>query len=104
MESSLLQGAMSMSDINVKPMKVRALVEHALNGTNHDRLEIRVSNMLMITRRIAPNFVLKQLRKPVDRVCGTPPGSTRSRQKRVTSCLGSHPNGPSSRPPSQWHR
>jgi hypothetical protein len=42
---------MSMSDIKVKPMKVRALVEHALNGINHDRLEIRpgLSNMLMIT-------------------------------------------------------
>jgi uncharacterized oxidoreductase len=61
---------MSMSDINVKPMKVTALVEHALNGIKHDRLEIRpgLSNMLMIMSRIAPNFIVKQLGKPVDRM------------------------------------
>jgi uncharacterized oxidoreductase len=69
-ETSLFQGDMSMSDINVKPMKVTALVEHALNGIKHDRLEIRpgLSNMLMIMSRIAPNFIVKQLGKPVDRM------------------------------------
>jgi uncharacterized oxidoreductase len=68
--TSLFQSDMSRSDINVKPMKVTALVEHALSGIKHDRLEIRpgLSNMLKIMSRIAPNFIVKQLGKPVDRM------------------------------------
>jgi hypothetical protein len=39
-----------MSDLNVKPMTVTALVEHALNAMKHDRLENRpgLRNMLKI--------------------------------------------------------
>jgi uncharacterized protein YejL (UPF0352 family) len=51
-------------------MTVTALVEYALNVMKHDRLEIRpdLSNMLMIMGRIAPNFIVKQLAKRVDRM------------------------------------
>ena len=59
---------MLRSDVNVKPMKVTELVEHALDGIEHDRLEIRpgLASMLKIMSCVAPNFMVKQLGKPVD--------------------------------------
>jgi uncharacterized oxidoreductase len=67
-ETSLYQGDMKQSDINVKAMTVTKLVEDAIDGIKHDRLEIRpgLSNMLKTMSRIAPNFIVKQLGKSVD--------------------------------------
>jgi len=47
---------------------VTKLVEDAIDGIKHDRLEIRpgLSNMLKTMSRIAPNFIVKQLGKSVD--------------------------------------
>src|SRR5262249_5911772 len=67
-ETSLFQGDMKQRDIGVKPMTVTKLVEDALDGIKHDRIEIRpgLSNMLKTMSRIAPNFMVKQLGKSVD--------------------------------------
>lgn len=69
-ETSLFHGDMSQSDVGVKPMKVTVLVQHALDGIKHDRVEIRpgLSNILKIMSRVAPNFMVQQLGKPVDRM------------------------------------
>lgn len=69
-ETSLFQGDMSRSDVNVKPMKVEVLVRRALDGIKHDRLEIRpgLANMLKIMSCVAPNFMVHQLGKAVDRM------------------------------------
>lgn len=68
--TSLFRGTLSMDDVGVTPMQVETLVERAIAGLKHDRLEIRpgLSNMLKIMSRVAPNFILKQLGKPVDRM------------------------------------
>jgi uncharacterized oxidoreductase len=50
-ETSLFQDDMRMSDINANPMKVRALVEHALNGINHG-LEIATASRSGLARAI----------------------------------------------------
>jgi uncharacterized oxidoreductase len=54
----------------VKPMDVKTLAQHAIDGIRRDRLEIRpgLSNMLKIMSRLAPGFILKQFSKPVDRM------------------------------------
>ncbi len=54
----------------VKPMDVKTLAKHAIDGIKRDRLEIRpgLSNILKIMSRLAPNFILKQLGKPVERM------------------------------------
>ncbi len=69
-ETSLFQGDMSWSDVSVKPMKVTVLVQHALDGIKHDRLEIRpgLANILKIMSCVAPSFMAQQLDKPVDRM------------------------------------
>jgi uncharacterized oxidoreductase len=74
-ETSLFQGDMSRSDVSVKPMKVTALVQHALDGIKHDRLEIRpgLANILKIMSCVAPKFMVQQLGKPVDRMLAHPP-------------------------------
>jgi uncharacterized oxidoreductase len=69
-ETSLFHGDISQSDVGVKPMKVTALVRHALDGIEHGRLEIRpgLANMLKIMSCVAPNFMVRQLGKPVERM------------------------------------
>jgi uncharacterized oxidoreductase len=66
----LFEGDISTDDVRVKPMDVEALVQHAINGIAKDRFEIRpgLSNLLKLMSRLAPNFILKQLGKPVDRM------------------------------------
>jgi uncharacterized oxidoreductase len=51
-------------------MKVDVMVGHAIDAMLHDRFEIRPgqSNLLKIMSRIAPEFILGQLSKPVDRM------------------------------------
>jgi uncharacterized oxidoreductase len=68
--TSLFRGDMSANDVGVKPMDVKILVNRAIDGIKKDRLEIRpgLSNMLKIMSRLAPNFILRQLSKSVDRV------------------------------------
>jgi uncharacterized oxidoreductase len=69
-ETSLFQGDMNLSDVSVKPMKATTLVQHALDGIKHDRLEIRpgLANVLKIMSCVAPNLMVRQLGKPVDRM------------------------------------
>jgi uncharacterized oxidoreductase len=69
-ETPLFQGDMSLSDVSVKPMKVAVLVRHALDGIEHDRLEIRpgLANVLKIAGCVAPNFMVRQLAKPADQM------------------------------------
>jgi uncharacterized oxidoreductase len=69
-ETPLFQGDMSQSDVGVKPMKVKVLVQHALDGMKRDCLEIRpgLANMLKIMSCVAPNLMVHQLGKPVDRM------------------------------------
>jgi uncharacterized oxidoreductase len=57
-----------MKDITV--MKVEDMVAAAIKGIESDRFEIRPgqSNQLKMMSRIAPDFILKQLSKPVDRM------------------------------------
>jgi uncharacterized oxidoreductase len=66
----LFEWDISTDDVRVKPMDVEALVQHAINGIAKDRFEIRpgLSNLLKLMSRLAPNFILKQLGKPVDRM------------------------------------
>jgi uncharacterized oxidoreductase len=54
----------------VSIMKVDAMVEAALKGFERDQLEIRPgqANQLKFMSRVAPEFILKQLSKPVDRM------------------------------------
>ncbi|MHB8420789.1 MAG: SDR family oxidoreductase [Myxococcales bacterium] len=56
----------------VQFMKVDALVRHFLKGLEKDQLEIRPgqSNTLKLMSRVAPEFILGQLSKPVDRMLG----------------------------------
>ncbi len=51
-------------------MKVDAMVAAAIKGMKNDQLEIRPgqSNQLKLMSRLAPQFILNQLSKPVDRM------------------------------------
>jgi uncharacterized oxidoreductase len=51
-------------------MKVEDMVKVAINGLMNDRFEIRPgqSNQLKMMSRIAPQFILNQMSKPVDRM------------------------------------
>ena len=51
-------------------MKVEDMVKVAVNGMMNDRFEIRPgqSNQLKMMSRIAPDFILKQMSRPVDRM------------------------------------
>jgi uncharacterized oxidoreductase len=75
--TALFKGGMRMDDVGVKPMDVKVLVQHALDGIAKDRLEIRpgLSNMLKFMSRLAPNFMLRQLGRPVDRMLAQQSGS-----------------------------
>lgn len=59
----------------VKPMEVSALVKHAIDGLENDRLEIRpgLSNMMKIISRLAPGFIFKRLGKSVGRMLAQSP-------------------------------
>lgn len=72
----LFSDGISINDIGVKPVDVTTLVKYAVDGLERDRFEIRPcpSNRLKIMSRLAPNFILKQLSKPVDRVLAQPKG------------------------------
>ena len=51
-------------------MKVDAMVAASVKGMKNDQLEIRPgqSNQLKLMSRVAPQFILNQLSKPVDRM------------------------------------
>lgn len=51
----------------LKPMDVRILVKHTLEGIKYDRYEIcpGQSNTLKVMNRLAPDFILKQLSKSI---------------------------------------
>jgi len=55
-------------------MNVAKMVQCAIEGFEKDRLEIRPgqSNSLKLMNRIAPQFILNQLSKPVDRMLAEP--------------------------------
>ena len=64
-----LQNAFSPEDMKgVVSMEVDKMVQVAIKGIGNDTLEIRPgqSNMLRIMSRVAPQFILKQLSRPVD--------------------------------------
>jgi uncharacterized oxidoreductase len=58
----------------VKVMPVEELAQHALRGLERDQLEIRPgqANQLRFMNRLAPDFILRQLSKPVDRMVREP--------------------------------
>jgi uncharacterized oxidoreductase len=60
----------------VKVMKTDAMVAESIRGLADDRLEIRPgqANALKFMSRLAPDFILKQLSKPVDRMLAAKPG------------------------------
>jgi uncharacterized oxidoreductase len=57
----------------VSIMKVDDMVRVALQGMQKDQFEIRPgqANQLKFMSRLAPDFILKQLSKPVDRMLGS---------------------------------
>ncbi len=68
-ETPLFHGEFSAKDVEgMKTMPVKTLVGHAIAGMEKDRLEIRpgLSNVLRVMSRVAPNFIFKQLSRPVD--------------------------------------
>jgi uncharacterized oxidoreductase len=54
----------------VSIMKVEKMVEAAISGMQNDHYEIRPgqSNQLKIMSRVAPQFILNQMSRPVDRM------------------------------------
>lgn len=62
-----------MKDVSI--MKVDDMVRVALAGIEQDKYEIRPgqSNQLKLMNRIAPEFILKQLSKPIDRMLRNSP-------------------------------
>ena len=54
-------------------MKVNEMVAVAVKSIAKDKFEIRPgqSNQLKLMSRLAPEFILNQLSKPVDRMLGT---------------------------------
>ncbi len=74
-QTDLLTGSSEPEDLKgVSIMKVDELVRQALRGIEHDRLEIRPgqANQLRFMNRVAPDFIFKQLSKPVDRMLRQP--------------------------------
>jgi len=68
-ETPLFHGDFSDQDIGgFKPMPVEKLVSLAIAGIEKGTPEIRpgLSNVLKIMSRVAPNFIFKQLSRPVD--------------------------------------
>ena len=69
-ETELLAGFDSQDMKGITLMKVEAMVAAAVKGMQNDHFEIRPgqSNQLKMMSRIAPQFILNQLSKPVDRM------------------------------------
>src|ERR1700678_1424061 len=70
-ETPLLTGDFEAEDMaGVSLMGVAEMVRQAIQGLRKDHLEIRpgLSNMLKLMSRIAPQFILNQLSKPLDRM------------------------------------
>ena len=64
-----LQNAFTADDMKgTQVMETKKMVEIAIKGFSNNTLEIRPgqSNLLKIMSRIAPDFILKQMSKPVD--------------------------------------
>ena len=56
-------------------MKTDAMVAEAIRGIEADRFEIRPgqANQLKLMSRLAPDFILKQLSRPVQRMLAAGP-------------------------------
>jgi uncharacterized oxidoreductase len=73
-QTELLAADFNSDDMKgVSIMKVEDMVKVAVSGMKADRLEIRPgqSNQLKMMSRIAPQFILNQLSKPVERMLRT---------------------------------
>jgi uncharacterized oxidoreductase len=69
--TQLLSGTSSTDDLKgVSIMKVEEMVAESIKGLEADRLEIRPgqSNQLKFMSRLAPEFILKQMSRSVDRL------------------------------------
>ncbi len=71
-QTELLKGFESADMEGVAIMKVEEMVRTCLKAMEADRFEIRPgqSNQLRFMNRVAPEFILAQLSKPVDRMLG----------------------------------
>jgi uncharacterized oxidoreductase len=70
-QTELLTGTSDAEDLKgVTVMPTETLVEATLKGLSRDELEIRPgqSNQLRFMNRLAPDFILSQLSRPVDRM------------------------------------
>ncbi|HEY8211273.1 MAG TPA: SDR family NAD(P)-dependent oxidoreductase [Myxococcaceae bacterium] len=70
-ETELLASGTNPEDMKgIAVMKVEDLVAHAIRGMERDQLEIRPgqANQLRFMNRLAPDFILGQLSKPVERM------------------------------------
>ncbi|HXH31958.1 MAG TPA: SDR family NAD(P)-dependent oxidoreductase [Bacteriovoracaceae bacterium] len=68
-ETALFRGDFTAEDLGgVKSMDVKVMVKRAIAGLKKDQLEIRpgLSNVLKTMGRIAPEFMLGQLSRPLD--------------------------------------
>ncbi len=69
--TELLKGSMNSEDMkDISVMTVQDMVNVAIRGLQNDQFEIRPgqSNQLKFMSRLAPQFILNQLSKPVDRM------------------------------------
>jgi uncharacterized oxidoreductase len=69
--TELLKGSMESDDMKgIAVMSVVDMVKVAIQGFKNDQFEIRPgqSNLLKLMNRIAPQFILNQLSKPVERM------------------------------------
>lgn len=71
-ETELLSDFSAEDRKGISIMKVQDMVAAAVKGMSHDQYEIRPgqSNQLKFMSRLAPQFILNQLSKPVDRMLG----------------------------------
>ncbi len=69
-ETELLRAANPEDMKGITVMKVEDMVRHSLKGIEQDCFEIRPgqSNQLRFMSRLAPDFILKQLSRPVERM------------------------------------
>jgi uncharacterized oxidoreductase len=70
-DTEMLTSTSSPEDLRgVSVMRTDSMVEEAIKEMERDRLEIRPgqANQLKFMSRLAPDFILKQLSKPVDRM------------------------------------
>ncbi|PWU14514.1 MAG: short-chain dehydrogenase [Bdellovibrio sp.] len=69
-ETELLGDFNSPDMKGISIMKVDAMVEHSIRGIENDHYEIRPgqSNQLKFMSRLAPEFILNQMSKPVERM------------------------------------